>query len=128
MRSRPESSMVSPRFDLGPVEFVMPIELGIAPSASIANLLEIDEAIPEIDSPDLALVAVDVDDVHANRRPEHFAREIFLRLIAERLSFFGRVDPEEADAMLPVILVENGERIAIRNGNDSAHHDRARTG
>ena len=116
------------RLSLGLVEFVMPIVLGVAPRIPLANLLEVDETIPEIDPPDLASVAVDVDNVHADGRSEHFTGEALFRLIAEGLGFFRRVDSEQADAMLLVILIENGERIAIRDGNDSAHDDRARPG
>ena len=58
----------------------------------------------------VALVPIDADIL-----AEDEARDIFLRALAERLGFLWCVDALEPDFVLPLVGVQNSDRVAIGN-------------
>ncbi len=123
MRSGPQAAAPLAGLCFRRVEFVVPVIRGVAPSVTVANLFEVDEAIAEIDSSHLASVAVDIDDLDADGLSKNFVGEILFRLLAKGLRLFGRVDAEEADAVLQVGIVQNRERVAVGDRDDPSDDD-----
>jgi hypothetical protein len=50
-----------------------------------------------------------------NHNPtENEARQIVFGGVADRLPLLGSVDPVEANLVLPLIAIEDGDRVAVR--------------
>ena len=79
------------------------------------GVLAIDE-----DRAEDALVAIPLLPRHAHLAPRHHPGEVLARDLSERLPFFWRVDPLEADFVLGFGCVENGDRITVCNFHDTA--------
>jgi hypothetical protein len=61
----------------------------VPPRKAVADHFHVDEARAQVDAANFALVAVDVDDLDADRLAEHFVSKILLRLDPERLVPFS---------------------------------------
>jgi hypothetical protein len=116
----PEAAMMLARFPLGRSKFPDVFMLRVVPSISLANLVDVDVMVADINSAAVSSLAVDLHGVEADVLPVDFGGEAFLRRAPIRLSVFRRVDPVQTDAMAASALVQNGAGVTILDGNDSA--------
>jgi hypothetical protein len=88
----PQAAMVLARFPLGVGELLHVLMLRVVPSISLANLVDVDRMVADINSAAVPPLAVDFDRVEADILPIDLRREAFLRWTPIRLSVLGRVD------------------------------------
>jgi hypothetical protein len=116
----PEAAMMLARFPLGRGKFRDVLMLRVVPSISLADLVDVDVMVADINAAAVSSFAVDLHGVEADVVPVDFGGEAFLRRAPIRLSVFRRVDTVQTDAMAASALVQNGARVAVLDGNDSA--------
>jgi hypothetical protein len=70
--------------------------------------------------PNDATVAVILIELDADLLPRYQLAEPLPGSVAERLALLGRVDSCDANSMLHLVRVEDGDRVAIGNLDDGA--------
>ena len=94
--------------------------LDVSPRETVADHLHVDEAVPKVNPANLPAITVHVDHVDTHCLAEHLGRECFPRLGSERLAFLGRVDAGEPDLVLHFGIVQDCQRITVRDRHDFA--------
>jgi hypothetical protein len=116
----PQTAAMFARFTLGCGEFADLLVLGVVPTVSFPDLVEIDVVIAHINSAAIPAFGIDFDGV----KPHGFVVNLRVEALPGRLpvslASFWRIDAIQADAVAPAFLVRDDAGIAIFDRDDAA--------
>jgi len=116
----PQSAAMLARFPFGGGELPDVFVFRVVPSVSLADLVDVDVTVAEINSAAIPAFAVDLDGIEADVFTVDFRGETFLRVTPIRLPFLRGVDAVQTDVVASAGFIQNRARIAVVDGDDSA--------
>jgi hypothetical protein len=107
------------RFAFGRGKLADVLMLGVVPSVSLADLIDVDVTITHINSTAISSLAVDLHGVEADVFTVDFPRETFLRVAPIGLPLLRGIDAVQADVVASARFIQNRARVTVVDGDHS---------